>query len=69
MKVRMLEEQNSPKYGLLEKNKEYDLDPEDERKYIKRGIAENVSAPGYVSKSTKGKKKEEIKEVKGNVRA
>ena len=58
MKVRMLGTQRSPKYGLLEKGEEYDLDPEDERNYIKRGIAENVSAPAYISKSSKKKAKE-----------
>ncbi len=65
MKVRMLEDQNSPKYGGLKKGQEYDLDPEDERFYIGRGIAENVSAPGYVSKSSNKKKK--TTEVKDNV--
>ena len=60
MKIRMLIDQASPKYGPLKKDEEYDLDPDDERKFIERGIAENVSAPAYVSKSTKKKKTTEV---------
>ncbi|MCK5615563.1 hypothetical protein KAR91_77580 [Candidatus Pacearchaeota archaeon] len=65
MKIRMLVDQESPKYGPLKKGQEYDLDPEDERLFIERGIAENISAPAYVSKSSEKKKK--IEEVKNDV--
>jgi len=58
MKVRMLKDQDSPKYGELKKDEVYDLDPVDERAYIERGIAENVSAPAYTSKSAKKKTRE-----------
>lgn len=54
MKVRMLISQESSKYGPLEKGKVYDLDPEDERAFIARGIAE-------LSSTTK-KKSKEVKE-------
>jgi len=57
MKIRMKKDQESPKYGKLFKGKEYDLDPATERAYISRGIAENISAPDYESKSTKKKTK------------
>jgi len=60
MKVRMLITQESPKYGTLIEGKVYDLDPEDERKFIERGIAENVSAPDYKSKSMPKKKGQEV---------
>ena len=66
MRIRMLIEQESPKYGKLlkwEKGKneiEYDLDPETERAFIKRGIAVNVSSPEYKSKSTPKSKKKEV---------
>jgi len=51
MKVRMLKTQDSPKYGALIKGREYDLEPVDERRFIERGVAINISAPEYVSKS------------------
>lgn len=60
MKVRMLVDQESPKYGPLKKDGVYDLDPEDERNYIERGIAELSSTP---KKKDKGKKGEVIDNV------
>lgn len=57
MKVTMLKEQETPKYGVLQKGKTYDLDPAWERRLIARGAAINVSAPDYISKSAKPKKR------------
>lgn len=57
MKVRMLKDQESPQHGVLKKGEVYDLDPATERRFIERGIAENVSAPDYVVKPKKNKKK------------
>ena len=61
MKVRMLKTQDSPKYGELKKGKEYDLDPTDERRFIERGIAINISAPEYVSQSARKPRKPKMK--------
>ena len=52
MKVRMLIDQDSAKYGELKKGEVYDLEPKDERAFIARGIAE------LSSKTTKKKKTE-----------
>lgn len=51
MKVRMLKDQHSPKYGFLKEGEVYDLEPQDERRFIKRGIAELSSTK---SASVKG---------------
>lgn len=64
MKVRMLKTQESPTNGVLEKGEVYDLDPRDERLYIERGIAINVSAPEYVSQSARKTKKQQPKKRK-----
>lgn len=66
MKVRFLKDGASPDIGPFKKGEERDLPAKMERIFIERGIAENVSAPGYVSKSSKkGKKSEEVKDNVG----
>jgi hypothetical protein len=56
MKVRFLTDGESPKFGVFKKGDVKDLDPSVERTLIRRGIAENVSAPDYIVKSKKRKK-------------
>ena len=55
MKVRFLTDGESPKFGTFKKGDVKDLDPAIERMLIRRGIAENVSAPDYVVKSKRKK--------------
>lgn len=57
MEVRMLKTQESPQFGVLEEGEVYDLDPAVERTFIRRGIAENKSAPDYIVKPKKIKQK------------
>ena len=56
MKVRFLTDGESPKFGAFKKGDVKDLDPAVERMLIRRGIAENISAPDYVVKTSKRKK-------------
>ena len=55
MKVRFLMDCEGPEFGAVKKGAEMDLAPEIERRLIKRGVCENVSAPGYEPKSKKKK--------------
>jgi hypothetical protein len=57
MKVRFLKDGESPEFGVFKKGDVKDLDPSIERVLIKRGIAENVSAPDYIVKSKRTRKK------------
>jgi hypothetical protein len=56
MKVRFLTDGESPQFGTFKKGDVKDLDPAVERTFIRRGIAENVSAPDYIVKPKKKRK-------------
>lgn len=55
MKIRFKNDCEGPEIGVVKKGDELDLDPVIERRLIERGVAVNISAPGYKSKSIKKK--------------